>query len=124
MSEPPTGLAMLLFRDEGIDWSQLQGEERRKALFQRFVDWAAELDRRGVLVAVDPLYDGGRTVRRRGASVVIDGPYAEGREAVLGYFIVRAADLDAACALAAECPHTAIGGATEVRIVRSFQKPR
>ena len=61
-------------------------------MFQKFVDWAADLDKRGILVGVDPLQDGGKTVRRRGAGVVIDGPYAEGREAVLGYYMVRVKD--------------------------------
>jgi len=117
-------LAMLLFRDEGIDWSQYQDTERGKAMFQRFVDWAADLDRRGKLVAVDPLERGGKTVRRRGAGIVVDGPYAEGREAVLGYYIVRVADLDEAVALAVECPHTELGGATEVREIGAFPKPR
>lgn len=115
---------MLLFRDEGIDQSHFAGEERAKATFQKFVDWAEELERQGKLVAVDPLTTGGKTVRRKGSSIVVDGPYAEGREAVLGYYIVRAPDLDAACALAAAGPHTEIGGATEVREVGAFPKPR
>lgn len=117
--------AMLLFRDEGIDWPALRADEARlEAYFQKFVDWAADLDRRGVLVAVDPLARGGVTVRKKGAAIVVDGPYAEGREAVLGYFLVNVADFDAAVALAAEAPHTLEGGATEVREVPPFPKPR
>jgi hypothetical protein len=118
-------VAMLLFRDDGIDHTLIEGDDARaKAFFQKFVDWAADLDRRGKLVAVDPLLRGGKTVRRKGASIVIDGPYAEGREAVLGYYMVRVADMDEACALAAEAPHTLAGGATEVREVGAFPKPR
>jgi hypothetical protein len=117
--------AMLLFRDEGIDWTQYGGDdERGRAFFQKFVDWAADLDRRGKLVAVDPLTKGGRTVRKKGAAIVVDGPYAEGREAVLGYYIVEVADLDEAIALAGEAPHTQAGGATEVREIGAFPKPR
>jgi hypothetical protein len=116
--------AMLLFRDEGIDWEQLRDEERKKAFFQKFVDWAADLDKRGKLVAVDSLKDGGKTVRRRGASFVVDGPYAEGREAVLGYYLVEVADFAEAIALAQESPHTQSGGATEVREIGAFPKPR
>jgi len=115
---------MLMFRDDGVDWSQYDGNERGKALYQRFVDWAADLDKRGKLVGVDALARGGNTVRRRGASIVVDGPYAEGREAVLGYFIVAVENEQEALALATECPHTQIGGATEVRVVRPFPKPR
>lgn len=117
-------IAMLLLRDEGIDWAQYAEPERNQALFQRFVDWAADLDRRGKLVAVDPLERGGHTVRRRGASLVVDGPYAEGREAVLGYYMIRVADLDEACAIAAAGPHAEIGGTIEVREVGAFPKPR
>jgi hypothetical protein len=120
MSQTETKTAMLLFRDDFVE--RTEGESA--ALFQRFVDWAADLDRRGKLVAVDPLVRGGKTVRRRGAATVIDGPYAEGREAVLGYYMVRVVDLEEACALAAESPHTQIGGATEVRMIGAFPKPR
>ena len=123
-TEDPTQVAMLVLRDDGVDWTAYGNETPGgKALFQRFVDWAADLDRRGLLVGVDPLVKGGRTVRKQGASIVIDGPYAEGREAVLGYFMVRVRDLDEACALAAESPHADIGGAVEVRMLGAFPKP-
>ncbi|HEU0030415.1 MAG TPA: YciI family protein [Kofleriaceae bacterium] len=116
---------MLLFRDEGIDWVKYAPDGAcGKAYFQKFVDWAEDLERRGKLVAVDSLERGGKTVRRKGASIVVDGPYAEGREAVLGYYMVRVADLEEALALAAEAPHTEAGGATEVRVVGAFPKPR
>lgn len=123
-TEQTTQVAMLVLRDDGVDWTQHGNDgPGGKALFQRFVDWAADLDRRGLLAGVDALAQGGRTVRKKGASIVIDGPYAEGREAVLGYFLVRARDLDEACAIAAESPHAEIGGAVEVRMVGAFPKP-
>lgn len=117
--------AMLLFRDEGIEGADHTHPDpaRRQAYFQKFVDWAADLERRGKLVAVDPLVRGGKTVRRRGGALVVDGPYAEGREAVLGYFIVEVGDFDEAVTLAREAPHTLAGGATEVRELAAFPKP-
>src|SRR5450432_3688396 len=115
--------AMLIFRDEGVDWAQLAADGRSKALFQKFVDWAADLKRRGVYAGVEALEQSGKTVRRKGAGLVIDGPFAEGREAVLGFFFVRVNDLDEACAIAGESPHVEIGGATEVRMVGAFPKP-
>lgn len=115
--------AMLLFRDEGVDWSQYATEEARKAMFQRVIEWTAELDRLGKLVGVDGLKSGGKTVRRKGAGLVVDGPYAEGRDAVLGFFILEVADFDEALALAKQSPHTEMGGATEVREVSPFPKP-
>jgi len=112
--------AILIFRDEG-DWAQ---RADGKALFQKLVDWAADLKRRGVYAGVGALEpSGGKTVRRKGAGLVIDGPFAEGREAVLGYFLVRVNNLDEACAIAGESPYSEIGGATEVRMLGAFPTP-
>ena len=72
---------------------------------------------------VEALAQGGKTVRRKGAGLVVDGPFAEGREAVLGFFFVRVKDLDEACAIAGESPHAEIGGTTEVRLLGTFLKP-
>jgi hypothetical protein len=115
--------AALMFRDEGVDWAHLAAEGRSKVLFQKLVDWAADLKRRGVYAGVEALEQSGKTVRRKGAGLVIDGPFAEGREAVLGIFFVRVNNIDEACALAAESPHEEVGGATEVRMLGLFPKP-
>jgi len=119
----PRKTAMLLFRDEGVDWAQLTADGRAKALFQKLIDWSADLKRRGVYAGVEALAPGGKTVRRKGAGLVVDGPFAEGREAVLGFFLIRVSDLDEACAIAAESPHAEVGGTTEVRMLGSFPKP-
>jgi hypothetical protein len=115
--------AMLIFRDDGVDWAQLAVEGRSKALFHKLVDWAADLKRRGVYAGVEAIERSGKTVRRKGAGLVIDGPFAEGREAVLGFFLVRVNNLDEACAIAGESPHAEVGGATEVRMLGAFPKP-
>jgi hypothetical protein len=115
---------MILIRDQGgLDHSKMSEDEGRKH-FQRFVDWAADLEKRGLLVAVDPLpKDVGRTVRKREGKIVVDGPFAEGHEGVLGYYIVLAPDLDTACRIAAECPHVEEGGTVEVKPILDFPKP-
>jgi hypothetical protein len=116
--------AMLIFRNDGVDWAQLAAEGRSKALFQKFVDWVADLERRGLYAGVEGLEPGGKTVRRKGAGLVVDGPFAEGREAVLGFVLVRVDSVDEACAIAGESPHAEVGGATEVRLLSGFPKPR
>jgi hypothetical protein len=115
--------AMLIFRDEGVDWAQASADGRSNALYQKLVDWAADLKRRGLYAGVEALAQGGKTVRRKGAGLVVDGPFAEGREAVLGFFLVRVKDQEEACAIAAESPHAEIGGTTEVRMLGTFPKP-
>jgi hypothetical protein len=56
------------------------------------------------------------TGARGGDVVTADGPYAETKEALTGYYLVEAADLDEAVAIAARIP-AAWGGAVEVRPV-------
>ncbi len=70
-----------------------------------------------MLVAADPLAPprSATTLRERcGRLVTTDGPFAETREWLGGYFIVDCADLDAALRLGALCPVVATG-AIEVR---------
>jgi hypothetical protein len=56
------------------------------------------------------------TVRVEGGETLItDGPFVEIKEALGGYFILEAEDLDAAIALAAKVPAASMGGAIEVR---------
>jgi hypothetical protein len=49
-----------------------------------------------------------------GKSQVLDGPFADSKEQIAGYFLIEAADLDAALAWAARCP-AADHGVVEVR---------
>lgn len=56
------------------------------------------------------------TGARGGEVVTTDGPYAETKEALTGYYLLEADDLDAAIAIAAQIP-AAWGGAVEVRPV-------
>jgi hypothetical protein len=116
---PESKVAMLLLRDEGVDWN----DDAAKAMFGKFVAWTEKLSACGVLHSVEGLVREGKTVRRKGAALLVDGPYAEGREAVLGFVAVRVADLDEACRLAGECPYAELGGAIEVRMTSAFPKP-
>jgi hypothetical protein len=62
-----------------------------------------------------------RVVGARGGDVVTtDGPYAETKEALTGYYLIEAADLDEAVAIAARIP-AAWGGAVELRPVLAWK---
>jgi hypothetical protein len=76
----------------------------------------------GAFVAADPLHapSTATTVRiRDGERLLSDGPFAETREWLAGYYLLDCPDLDAALELAARCPGCAQGdgGAVEVRPV-------
>jgi hypothetical protein len=114
---------LLLLRDAPSTYDAMTPEAFDQ-LFQRFVSWAEVLERDRKLLGVERLDVGGRTVRRRDGRIVVDGPYAEGKETVMGFFIVEAADAEEAARLAAQVPSVAHGGSVEVREVASFPKPK
>jgi hypothetical protein len=78
-----------------------------EALYQRMLDFGAGLRNRGLLRASESLtsLDEASRVRvRDGKRQVMDGPFAEAKEMVGGFFLVNCANRDEALALAAECP--------------------
>ena len=62
------------------------------------------------------------TVRTNGngEAVLSDGPFAETKEILAGYFVIDVPDLDTATSWAARLPNVARGGSTEVRPVMDF----
>ena len=113
----------LFLRDDKFMQEEHTPEESQ-AHFDKFVRWAEKLKREGRLRGVERLEGaGGRVVSKRGDALVVDGPYAEGKEAVLGFFVVEAVDWEEATRIAAECPCLPTGGKVEVRLVGAFPKP-
>ena len=55
-----------------------------------------------------------------GKTLTTDGPFVELKEAVGGYLLFEADDLDAAIALAAKIPAASLGGAIEVRPITEW----
>jgi len=79
--------------------------------------FADECRRRGVLVAGDPLQPESTATTvavRDGRALITDGPFAETREHLGGYYILDCRNLDEALELAARCPMAA-QGSIEVR---------
>ncbi len=78
------------------------------------------LRKRGAFVDGDELQDtpSATTIRvRDGKTLITDGPFAETKEALGGYYLIEAADLDEAIELAQACPG-ATWGSIEVRPIR------
>ena len=81
------------------------------------------LRKTGVLHAAEPLHpvETATTVRvRNGRVSVTDGPFAETKEQLAGFYLIEAADLNEAIATAARIP-PAREGSIEVRPVRELQ---
>jgi hypothetical protein len=84
----------------------------------RWRAWFTDLEKQGHLAFVGhPLSDGQGALVRDAAGKFNDGPYAETKDLVVGYTVVRAADLGAAIALTKGHPIFDQGGMIEVRPV-------
>ncbi|MEQ9297218.1 MAG: YciI family protein [Cyclobacteriaceae bacterium] len=104
---------MYLFR--GGDGRELnQSPEQMQAHMQAWGVWMQALGKSGNFVTGLPLQSGGKVVENHG-EVITDGPFAEGKELVGGYLIVKANDLDHAADLSKQCPIFERGGTVEVR---------
>ena len=99
-----------------------RSDEKKGAYWGAYKAYTQALRDAGVLTgghALQPAFSA-TTVRLRGGTrEVQDGPYAEAKEQLGGYYIVDVPDLDAALGWAARCP-AAADGAVEVRPVLSM----
>ena len=107
----------LIHSDEAA-WDAMD-EDAQAAGVQRYVEFAARARAAGVMVDGDRLADthDATTVRvRDGQTLVVDGPYAEVKEALGGYFVLECASINEACEWAGQIPAVEYG-AVEVRQV-------
>jgi hypothetical protein len=90
--------------------------EEMQAQMRKWMSWIQRLRDEGKYIAGDPLQGGGKVLTSR--KVITDGPFAEGKEVVGGYFLVRAETLEQAAEMAKDCPIFESGGSVEVRPVQ------
>jgi hypothetical protein len=106
---------LLIFR--GTDWHRgLTAEEIKKIM----IDWMAWSDRlvaEGRSKARRSLEGAGKVISGKERSV-FDGPFAEAKESVAGYFLLEVDDLEEAMEIAKECPMLPHGMTVEVRPMR------
>jgi len=105
---------LLIYGDENA----LDVEAREKC-YGESTQLANDLRDRGQFIATAPLHPTNRATSiriREGKRLITDGPFAETREQLGGYFLIEAPDLDEALAWAKRCPGAA-SGSIEVRPV-------
>lgn len=106
---------MFLFR--GNEMHRSLSPEQMQEVAGQMMAWFKRLADKGIVLAGSPLDNGGKVVSGKNGRVVADGPFAESKEAVGGYFLLQVDTLDEAVALAKDCPILAQGGKVEVRQV-------
>src|SRR5882672_2513585 len=123
MTTPPTSSAspfLLLFRSTGPEAHARLSQEQRAQLTKQWNDWYEGLAAQGKVQHGHPLGTQGRVVSGARGHRVTDGPYAEAKEAVGGYFFLNVADIEEATEIAKGCPGLPLGLSVEVRPIVEF----
>ncbi|HEX4605561.1 MAG TPA: YciI family protein [Candidatus Angelobacter sp.] len=108
---------LLIYLEEGAWDAQTAAD--KESIYQQYRELVGDLQKTGKYLGGHELQPTSRaaTVRvRDGKRTVTDGPFAETKEQLGGYFLVEASDLDDAMAIAARIPSANVGS-IEVRPV-------
>jgi hypothetical protein len=115
----PMKYLLQIYQGDALDvWNQLSEADQKGVM----ADYMAIRETPGV-TAGEQLAgpETATTVRQQdGKTVTTDGPFTETKEALGGYFLVEADNLDTAIELAARVPATRFGGAVEVRPIVEY----
>jgi hypothetical protein len=114
---------LLIYSDEKA-WNRMS-ESEGAAVHQQFMDYTQSIIKSGHLRGGDALQPTktATTVRvKDGKTLTTDGPFAETKEQLGGYYLVEAKDKEEAIALAARIPSTKFGGSIEVRPIQPMPK--
>ena len=113
--------ALLIYSNEK-DVAQMT-EQEQAAYMQAYNTYTREVQEQGLLVGGEPLQSiaTSTTVRvRDGKTLVTDGPFAETKEQLGGFYLLNCKDLDQAIAMASKIPDVAFGS-IEIRPILEMQ---
>jgi len=106
---------LLLFR--GKQWDKGLSPEELQGLMDRVIAWFEDLQQQGKVKAGQPLGAEGRVLSGQKGHPVADGPFVESKEAVGGYLLLQANDLDEVVSIVKTNPTLAYGVTIEIRPV-------
>ena len=113
-TQTTTSEYMLLFR--GAHWDKDLSPEEIQKIMGQWNAWFERLTQQGKVKSAHPLEREGKLVSGRGRTIA-DGPFAESKEAIGGYFLLELDDFNEALEIAKECPTLEYGVTVEVRPV-------
>jgi hypothetical protein len=111
---------LLIYTEEQLDGAPM--DDAAAAEMEAYNAFTAEVRDRGLMEAGEALHPttSATTVRvRAGQTITTDGPFAETKEALGGFYMIKAKDLDEAIEVAAKIPG-ATHGSIEVRPIFEF----
>jgi hypothetical protein len=115
--------ALLIYASEQ-DWAS-QTEEESQAQFQEYMSFTKDIVDRGIYKggeALQPIATATTVRVRDGETLTTDGPFAETKEQLGGFYVVEAKDLDEAIEIAARIPDVR-RGSIEVRPIMETDMP-
>lgn len=112
---------LLLLRDTP-ESSDSFTPDTAQAIIEDYKAWSRKMGDAGEVLGGEKLADdAGRIARPSGGGVVVtDGPFAEAKEVIGGYWVIQAADYAEAETLIADCPHLKYGGIIELRRIEEI----
>lgn len=110
---------MLIFHGGSDVAPEMQAPEAMQAHMQKWFAWVEKLQKQGRYVSGEALEPSGKFVSGKN-KVVTDGPFAESKELVGGYFIVQAKDISEAVKLCDDYPDFIFNGKVQVRPVQKL----
>lgn len=107
---------ILFLHDDMATLATISPDEMQRVI-AKYQAWSAKMAEAGRLAGGEKLRDeGGKHLKGTGGKLVVrDGPFAEAKEVVGGYFVIEARDYAEAVRLCEDCPHLELGGRIEVR---------
>ncbi|PYI89146.1 MAG: hypothetical protein DME26_01870 [Verrucomicrobia bacterium] len=114
-TQTSTSEYLLLFR--GSQWDKGLSPEQLQGAMDQFMAWFERLKQQGKVKVGQPLERTGKIVSGKNGRTVADGPFAESKEAIGGYFLLQVDSLEEAVAIAKQCPILEYGSTVEVRPV-------
>jgi hypothetical protein len=109
-----TNQYLMLVSDNG--WYNHVSAEELQAALDKFGAWFEEQNQKGIAGPSAPLVREGAIITSKGGRVTVaDGPFAESKEAIGGFFTLNVGSMEEAIAVAKGCPITEYGGTIEVR---------
>jgi hypothetical protein len=112
----------MLLLHEPTDGNEDVSAQEIQEIIGEYISWKESLEAKGLLTGGEKLADeGGKHLRSNGGEIrVTDGPFAEVKEALAGFFSIIADDYESAVELSKTCPHLKYGGWIELREIDEY----
>ena len=115
---------MYLIRNEGADFSKYSANDFQE-LMKKYQAWTQKIKTEGQFLAGEKLTnDLGKSLRIKQREIVVDGPYADSKDAIGGFYIIEAKNQSEALELARDAPLSRMAAASKFARLSRCSKAR